>query len=158
MGRKSQLSNKIAELKEEEHHENPLLKLLQITKKEKQLNKSKDFNTKLQQKVTFNISGGISKSSARRQKRKAKQELKPKMDDLLLALESTTTTTTTTSTTPEYVKPSKKQLNLPNANKQSGHAKIMKNEYKNFNKLLLDNSFRASPFAALKDTIRHNLN
>lgn len=90
--RKSQLASKISELKGSqqhigyEYHENTLLKIAKTTKKQKQQDKSDQFINKLVNKVTFNTSGGISKSSLRRQKRKEKEQLKPKMDELLLTL------------------------------------------------------------------------
>lgn len=167
VAKKSKLSKQIAELKEEEteYHENPMLKLLKITKKDKQLNKRNEFTNKLQSKVTFNLGPGVSKSTLRRQKRKAKQDLKPKLDDLWSSLPSTTTKLVDSideeqkgEVKPkEFIKGSQKVANLPNANKKTGHAKILVNEHKNFNNVLNNKQFRASPFALLKQSISQNL-
>lgn len=159
------LSNKISEFKETtdpEYHENPFLKLLKISKKEKQHNKSVNFTNSLTDKVTFNTSNGVSKSSLRRRKRKDKDVLKPKMDELLTSLPDFKTTTIKTSiVTPkakEFVKSTKENLNKPNANKTTGHNIILKQEYKNFSNVLKNPEFKKSPFSALKAAIQQNLN
>ncbi|KAG2734452.1 hypothetical protein G9P44_002458 [Scheffersomyces stipitis] len=176
--RKSGLASKISEFKQQstidngqdEHfHENPLLKLSKISKKEKQQQKTDTFNQKLLHKVTFNTSSNISKSAVRRRKRKEKEQLKPKMDELLTSLPddmfaptaaSTTTIRRATKTgeaTSGYVKSTKANLNLPNANKATGHKQILKQENKNFTNVLKNPEFRQSPFSALKNAIKENL-
>lgn len=166
---KASLTNKIAELQgtnDEEYHENPFLKLLKISKKDKQITKSNNFSNKMQTKVSFNLSDGISKSSLRRRKRKAKEELKPKMNELLQSLPKSTTDMIDSLdekdsgneiTPKKYINTLKKQQNLPNASKQSGHKKILINEHANFNKVLNDSQFKQSPFSALKNAISQNI-
>lgn len=171
------MASKISEFRQEQqattpqdsYHENPLLKLAKTTKKEKQQTKSANFTNKLLNKVTFNISSGISKSSNRRRKRKEKEQLKPKMDDLLSSLQETITTTTTTDdsnknnkttnvfTSKEYIKSSKGNLNKPNPIKSTGYMTIMKQEHENFNNVLKSSEFRASPFDALRNAIQQNM-
>lgn len=167
VAKKTKLSKQIAELKEEpEFHENPMLKLLKITKKDKQLNKRNEFTNKLQSKVTFNLGPGVSKSALRRQKKKKKEELKPKLNDLWSSLPTTTTNLIDAidedikkgSVKPkEFISSSQKAANLPNANKKTGHAKILVEEHKNFNSVLSNKQFRSSPFETLKQAISQNL-
>lgn len=158
------LSNKISEFKETtdaEYHENPFLKLLKISKKEKQHNKSVNFTNSLADKVTFNTSNGVSKSALRRRKRKEKDVLKPKMDELLTSLPDFQTTIQTKIQTPqpkEFVKSTKTNLNKPNAHKTTGHNIILKQENKNFSNVLKNPEFKQSPFSALKAAIQQNLN
>ena len=140
-----------------------MLKLAKATKKQKQQEKSDQFINKLANKVTFNINGGISKSSLRRRKRKEKEQLKPKMQDLLLSLpagedlESKLTKVSKASTN-EYVDVKKKNNhNAPNPTKITGHKKIMIEEHKNFGNVLKNPEFRKSPFDALKSAIKQNM-
>lgn len=166
---KSNLSDKIAELKgdtneqDSDYHENPFLKLLKVTKKDKQLSKSQNFSQKFDSS-TLNTSSNISKSALRRRKRNARNELKPKMDELLQnlpettnILESSATHKSKDSNVTKFIKSSKTSANLPNATKQTGHAKIMTQESKNFTNVLKNPQFRTSPFSALKDAIAQNL-
>ncbi|SCU82148.1 LADA_0C03312g1_1 [Lachancea dasiensis] len=55
------------------------------SKKDKLLSKSQSFLAKLQEKSSLN--GAISKSALRRRKRKIRDQLKPRMEDLLVSLE-----------------------------------------------------------------------
>lgn len=155
---KRSLSSKIAEFKQdqESHHENPLLKLLKTTKKEKQQAKSSSFNDKITSKVTFNLSAGVSKSALRRRKRKDKEQLKPKMDDLLQSLLETVNYVETKKEQ-KFIKSTAKPSNAPNPHKQSGHAKILESENKHFNQVLQNQQFKLSPFSALKEAIAQNL-
>ncbi|SGZ48314.1 CIC11C00000003606 [Sungouiella intermedia] len=147
LAKRTTISSKIAEFKQEQVHENefqgnPLLKLLTTTKKEKQLAKSTQFNEKILSKVTFNMSGGVSKSALRRRKRKEREQLKPKMDDLLLSL-------------PERVnvvesKQKKKE-------KHTGHTKLLEAENKRFNQVLNNSQFKKTPFALLQQAINQNM-
>lgn len=158
---KQNLSNKISELQtggsnDETYHENPFLKLSKISKKDKQTEKSNTFVKKVQ--VGANTTGGISKSSLRRRKRKEKEELKPKMNELLTSLDEPLTITKIVERKPTgFVQSSKLNLNQPNAAKRTGHSKILSKENKNFQKVLQNPQFRTSPFAALKDAIAQNL-
>ncbi|KAK6464068.1 ribosome biogenesis protein SLX9 [Scheffersomyces coipomensis] len=160
--KKASLANKISEFKHEvqdgseSFHENPMLKLSKITKREKQQSKSDAFNRRLSNKITFNTSNSISKSSLRRQKKKAKEELKPKMNELLLSLPSTSGVVKGKNED-EKAFIAKKSLNKPNANKRTGHQRILIQENKNFKNVLTNSEFKASPFSALKNVIQQNL-
>lgn len=135
------------------YHENPFLKLLKVSKKDKQQEKSDIFVKKIE--VSGNTTGGISKSALRRRKRKSKEELKPKMNELLTSLDVDTSTTKIVER--KFVESSKVNKNLPNAAKRTGHLKILSQENKNFNQVLQNPQFRTSPFDALKQAISNNL-
>lgn len=130
--------------------------MLQTTKKEKQKNKTSDFNERILAKTTFNLSGGISKSATRRRKRKAKENLKPKMDDLLLSLPTETLNLVDVKQSSGFIAAKNKDANKPNPQKQGGHAKLLQMENRQFNKVLTDKQFKASPFDALKQAIQNN--
>ncbi|CAI5757692.1 unnamed protein product [Candida verbasci] len=169
--RKAHLSSKISEFRndttpnDDTYHENPMLKLAKTTKKEKQQNKSDKFINHLMNKSTFNTSGTISKSALRRKKRKEKEQLKPKMNELLMNLptdgneinEQDKVTKIVRPNSTEYIKSSKLNLNRPNPTKSTGLKQIMKEEHKNFNNVLTNPDFRASPFDALKNAIKQNM-
>lgn len=114
--------------------------------------------------------GLISKSALRRRKRRAREELKPKMDDLLSNLPTSNAPDdahTVSSNTDEKDKSTqesshtyleaKSPRNLPNATKQSGYSRIMATEHKHFNSVLQNHQFKSSPFSALRDAISQNL-
>lgn len=107
-------------------------------------------------KATFNLSGGISKSATRRRKRKTKENLKPKMDDLLLSLPTETLNLVNVKEASGFIAAKKKDTNKPNPQKQGGHAKLLQMENRHFNQVLADKQFKASPFDALKQAIQHN--
>lgn len=157
--KKASLNNKIAQFKQEsnsdqeQYHDNPMLKLAKQTKKEKREIKSQSFNEKLSKKVVFNTSSSISKSSRRRQNRKQKEQLTPKMLDLLTNLPSTNIVPTK-KTTSTFVEPTVKNSNKPNAAKISGHKKILEIENINFQNVLKNDSFRSSPFDTLRAAIK----
>ncbi|OBA23828.1 hypothetical protein METBIDRAFT_76774 [Metschnikowia bicuspidata var. bicuspidata NRRL YB-4993] len=141
---------------QEAHDENPYLKLLKVSKKEKQQAKTNSFNERLASKVTFNLSGGVSKSALRRRKRKEKEQLKPKMDDLLSSLPEATVNIVDSSVAKKkaFVKGvSVKPSNLPNPQKHSGHTKLLEVENQRFSQVLQDKQFQQSPFAALRQAI-----
>ncbi|OVF07349.1 putative ribosome biogenesis protein [Clavispora lusitaniae] len=162
--KRSTISSKIAEFKKEQeqsddYHENPLLKLSKTTKKEKQQAKSSQFNEKILSKLTFNLSGGISKSALRRRKRKEKEQLKPKLGDLWSSLPESTVNIVQKNNErePSYVQHTTKAANLPNPQKQTGHAKLLKTENEHFNKVLQNQEFKCTPFSALKQAISQNM-
>lgn len=163
MAKKSSVASKINEFKQEveasePRHENPLLRLLKETKKEKSEKKTKDFTDRLMNKTTFNLSGGVSKSALRRQKRKQREQLKPKMDDLLSSLPLEELETSEGPGRPvKFVERKPKLVNQPNPQKQGGHAKLLGSENMRFNQLLKDEQFKESPFASLKQAISMNL-
>jgi len=136
-----------------------LLKLLTTTKKEKQLAKSTQFNEKILSKVTFNMSGGVSKSALRRRKRKEREQLKPKMDDLLLSLPETVNVVESKQKKKEvkYVADNKKPTNQPNPQKHTGHTKLLEAENKRFNQVLNNSQFKKTPFALLQQAINQNM-
>lgn len=135
-----------------------MLKLLKTTKKEKQAAKSSLFNDKVLSKVTFNTTGGISKSALRRRKRKEKEQLKPKMDDLLLSLPQTVNIVETKKKKEvKYVAEIGKPANRPNPQKHSGHTKLLEVENKRFNQVLNNSEFKKSPFALLQQAISQNM-
>lgn len=114
--------------------------------------------------------GLISKSALRRRKRKAREELKPKMDDLLSSLPTSNTknsmnavssktdekSETAQDSSHTYLE-ARTPRNLPNATKQSGYIKIMATEHKRFNSILQNHQFRSSPFSSLREAISLNL-
>lgn len=135
-------------------HENPLLKLATASKKEKRQQKLADFATRMLNKVTFNTGSGISKSLARRQRRKQNEQLKPNMNELLTALDGPAVSVTTSA----FVKLSAPERNTPNVTKQSGRKQIMDAEGQQFKRVLQNEAFRQLPFAALRATIELNRN
>lgn len=154
---KAAMSSQIEELQSgEREHENPFLKLLTVSKKEKQETRSAVFTAKVARGA--NMSGGVSKSALRRRKRKSKSELAPKMTELLDSLEQEPETIQNTVNV-TYIK-SKRQAgaNAPNAAKKTGHKKILQEEHRNFQQVLNNPQFRASPFNALKAAIQGNMN
>lgn len=135
------------------YHENPFLKLAKSTKKEKQQIKSDNFVNKLVLGETR-----ISKSALRRRKRKAKEQLKPKLDDLLLNLPDEDDNndkigSTKKEDTKLFINKVKRE-NKPNPTKASGIKQILKQESVMF-KTALQN--RDSNFASLKSMIQQNL-
>lgn len=135
-----------------------MLKLLKISKKEKMQSKSASFAETLLKKVTFNTSNSISKSSLRRRKRREREQLKPKMDELLSSLDDIQNQTKIVVKDPEtggYIKATRP--NLPNANTKKGQQQIRKQEGENFKNVLKNPEFRVDPFAALKFAIANNV-
>ena len=114
-----------------------------------------NFTERLMNKVTFNTSGGISKSLARRRKRKEKEQLKPNMNELLNSLDDLESSTTKVKDPTAYIKAS--ESNKPNANNRRGHEKIMRDEAKNFKTVLANPQFKKDPFSALKFAIQQNM-
>lgn len=135
----------------DQYHENPFLKLLKGTKKEKQDAKSATFQRLI---VASNLSG-ISKSALRRRKRKAREQLKPQMNDLLTSIADEVPKGN--HETPQYVESTKPHSNAPNSAKRSGRNAIMRQEHSAFNQVLQNPEFRSSPFAALKSAIANNM-
>ncbi|CAH6718696.1 ribosome biogenesis protein Slx9p [[Candida] jaroonii] len=131
-----------------QYEDNPFLKLSTISKKEKQLTKAKAFNDKI-----VNTNSTVSKSALRRRKRKAKQALKPKMEELFESLP----TLDDKVEEKEFVEQTTIS-NQPNALKRSGQRIIQKQEHENFNNILKNQQFRSSPFATLRQSIQQNMN
>lgn len=135
-----------------------MLRLLTTSKKDKQLVKSSKFTEKVISKVTFNTSGGVSKSALRRRKRKEREQLKPKMEDLLLSLpESVNIVETTKTKEVKYIADHKKPTNQPNPQKHTGHTKLLEAENKRFNQVLSNSQFKKTPFALLQQAINQNM-
>lgn len=125
------------------------------TKKEKLANKHNEFK----KQIITSATGGISKSALRRRKRKARDDLKPKMEDLLTTLENApeteVVTTTFTNHEHKYVPEKAVDANLPNIRNKKGSKKIHDQEVARFNAVLGDTSFKQSPFAALREAIKN---
>ncbi|AET38320.1 Slx9p Ecym_2607 [Eremothecium cymbalariae DBVPG len=147
-------------------------------KKEKQLNKSRSFLTKIREQANDNV--GISKSALRRRKRKQRDDLKPKMQDLLLSLQdegvldkdgnvqdgsfgpSSTVTSIKKSSGYDGIHnvvaeesgtvPVKK--NEPSMRTQRGAKLLAKNEAVRFAQVISDQGFKKDPFATLREVIK----
>ncbi|CDO92381.1 unnamed protein product [Kluyveromyces dobzhanskii CBS 2104] len=150
------------------------------TKKEKSQIKSQNFLSRITD--TGKSLSGISKSSARRRKRKMRDDLKPKLDDLLTSLqdegvaekdEPAVEADTNGESKPassvtkvvrsdaygriRYDAPQNKgqlRKNEPNIRNQKGAKMLAQQESKRFNEVLLNESFQKNPFDALKEAIR----
>lgn len=57
----------------------------------------------------------------------------------------------------EFIEAKPSIRNQPNFTKKSGQKVVFKQEHTNFNKILANQQFRASPFATLKQTIQNNM-
>lgn len=137
-------------IKPEPYHENPFLKLLKTSKKDKQHEKSTSFHNLI---ALSNLSG-ISKSALRRRKRKAREQLKPQMNDLLSTIAAEVPRN---DDEPKFIASTKGRDNAPNAVKRSGRNVIMRQEHEKFNHVLQNPTFKTSPFAALKEAIANNM-
>lgn len=149
---------------------NAFLHTSKETKKEKLLNKSISFLNKIKR----DNCSSISKSSLRRRKRNARDELKPKMQDLLVSLEHDGILTNPTvkenniqetqhsitrivenpkklSSVGSNIFPIKK--NEPNIRNQKGAKVLVSKEAIRFNHILTNKSFQQNPFAALREVI-----
>lgn len=107
----------------------------------------------------------ISKSAIRRRKKKLRDNLKPKMSDLLDTLNTLDNvgnanralTQTNDTQRPTYI-PSKIRAHIPNPHKNKNVKSLIENiEKKNFSSVLASQDFKTSPFASLKDKISKNL-
>ena len=127
-----------------------------------------------------NNPSGVSKSSLRRRKRKLRDELKPKMNDLLQTLQqegvldedvrdnlqsetevkkSERVTKVTKSDRYNFVSSSETgkvsvKRNEPNIRNQKGAKQLAQQETKRFNEVLLNQTFQHSPFDALREAIK----
>ncbi|SCW01325.1 LAFE_0D10088g1_1 [Lachancea fermentati] len=145
------------------------------TKKEKMYNKSHSFLTKVQQQSS--LGAGISKSALRRRKRKLRDDLKPKMHDLLVSLEqegvlqetmehgqehdnqSVTKIVAAKNLSPAHSTPAESgsivvKKNQPNIRNQKGAKILAQKETQRFSTVLRDQQFQQNPFAALKEVIK----
>lgn len=121
------------------------------TKQQKLLNKRQTLLTKL------SSDSSISKSSLRRRKRKEKQELKPKMEELLTSLEESLGETINVVDSKQYVQAREKQANAPSTRTKRGLQKVEQQERKLFGMVLKDEQFKKSPFEALRESISNRL-
>ncbi|CAI4063420.1 hypothetical protein SUVZ_07G3160 [Saccharomyces uvarum] len=157
------------------------------TKKEKLLNKQNTFLSQLKGRpmVDAGVSAnfdGISKSSVRRRKRKLREELKPRMQDLLTSLEQEKDlqniikeTGTTVDGNNDINMDSKIRIvdtkemrpkkaaepgsikikkNQPNIKNQKGAKALSANETARFNQVLTNQDFQKNPFGALREVIK----
>lgn len=145
------------------------------SKKEKVLNKSQSFVSKIKDQASLNNSG-ISKSSLRRRKRKLRDDLKPKMQDLLTSLQKEgvmeeikdqdeqnkqrqNVTNFTASNNPFHLESKESgsvriKKNEPNIKNQKGAKALAQNETVRFQQVLKNQSFQQSPFSALREVIK----
>ncbi|ONH65344.1 Ribosome biogenesis protein SLX9 [Cyberlindnera fabianii] len=122
------------------------------TKKEKLQNKRSQLLNKL------NAHDGISKSSQRRIKRKQRDELKPKMQDLLETLESEVGKDTINLVdSKEFIASKTKRVNAPSTKTRKGIKKVEDMERQRFGAVLKDATFKKSPFQALKESIANRI-
>lgn len=149
------IASKISDFKEHqrgaEYHENPFLKLLKSSKKDKQAAKSEKFATKMSERLGINMTNGVSKLAMRRRKRQERDRLKPKMQDMLKTLPVVAESVKKESQ--GYIDSKLEERNRPNVTKQTGRQKIMKVEGATFKGVLQSAEFRLSPFDALKKSI-----
>lgn len=131
---------------------NPFLHQLKISKKDKQSEKSTEFLLKLN--VPGNLSNSISKSALRRKKRKVKLQLGGNIEDLLTVLPEETLNPVKLET-----QTVKKVLNhLPNPQSSlKGARKVEQLEKQRFGLIMTDKTYQASPFEALRETIKANM-
>ncbi|SCU89872.1 LAME_0E05952g1_1 [Lachancea meyersii CBS 8951] len=154
------------------------------SKKDKMLNKSQSFLSKLQEKTSLN--GAISKSALRRRKRKMRDQLKPRMEDLLISLEQDGVTEATkdmadsaesdrnnqdsngagfrnvtrisTATLPSESGSVLIRKNEPSIRNQRGAKMLTGKEIDRFQNVLQNKQFQQNPFAALKEVIQAQKN
>ncbi|SCU97197.1 LAFA_0G10286g1_1 [Lachancea sp. 'fantastica'] len=146
------------------------------SKKDKILNKSQSFLSKLHEDTS--LSGSISKSALRRRKRKTRDQLKPRMEDLLVSLQQdgvedatsdltndatlqdsgdkpTRNVTRVSRTTPHLETGSVLiRKNEPSIRNQRGAKQLTGKEIDRFQNVLQNKQFQQSPFAALKEVIQ----
>lgn len=157
----------------------PFLKQSRITKFEKSENKSNIFKKKLNIKdiekanvdkkyLSDPKQPGISKSAVRRRKRKLKEQLNTKLDDLKDILDDSMNITEDTdknnSSNPFQNNDNNVSINpfkldhTPNPHTSlKGAKKIEKDEIKRFGLILNDTGFRQNPFESLKEAIKNNV-
>ncbi|EJS43666.1 slx9p [Saccharomyces arboricola H-6] len=156
------------------------------TKKEKMLNRQNTFLSQLRGRTTIGDGSGanfdgISKSSIRRRKRKQREELKPRMEDLLTSLEQEKDLQGIMNESdravdgdndidmgprikfvdakemrPKKVEPGsiKIKKNQPNMRNQKGAKALSANETARFNQILTNQDFQKNPFGALREIIK----
>ncbi|CEP61545.1 Slx9p LALA0_S03e05248g [Lachancea lanzarotensis] len=151
------------------------------SKKDKILNKSQSFLSKLHDNSA--LSGSISKSALRRRKRKTRDQLKPRMEDLLVSLEqdgvenATSDLANSAQEQDSMAPPAKKvtrisrapipqaeagsvliRKNEPSMRNQRGAKQLTGKEIDRFQSVLKNKQFQQSPFAALKEVIKAQKN
>ncbi|CAI4062361.1 hypothetical protein SKDZ_07G3280 [Saccharomyces kudriavzevii ZP591] len=156
------------------------------TKKEKLLNRQNTFLSQLKERsmlgdrANANLDG-ISKSSVRRRKRKLREELKPRMQDLLTSLEqekdlqgimeessaavdgddeitmdSRIRLVDTKELRSKKAEPGSIRIkkNQPNMRNQKGAKALAANETARFSQVLTNEDFQKNPFGALREVIK----
>ncbi|AAS52365.1 AEL319Cp [Eremothecium gossypii ATCC 10895] len=146
---------------------------LRESKREKQLNRSQSFLNRLRDQAG---NGGISKSALRRRKKRMKEELKPRMEDLLTSLKEegvleedesgelaavTGVTAITASNgysglhdTAEACGTVRIRKNEPSIRTQRGAKLLTTKEQERFTKVISNERFRSSPFETLREIIK----
>lgn len=170
----------------EEFPEDPKAYLHQFkeTKKEKQSSKQSAFMDRIKDSTNNGEFAGISKSSIRRRKRKMRDDLKPKMNDLLTSLqqeddlreitrtendesnidvmEDIDSYLNTTSNVTRIIKSEKPfstgeikiKKNEPSIRNKKGAKLLSKKETERFQKVLNNQEFKQNSFSALRDIIK----
>jgi ribosome biogenesis protein SLX9 len=160
MAKRTQLRTKVARattksLKQtgEDLPEDPqaFLHAYKETKKEKLQSKRQNLLTKL------TSDSAISKSSLRRRKRKEKQELKPKMEELLTTLEESIGDTINVVDSAQFLEKKHAHAHAPNTRTKKGLQKVESQERQRFGLILKDQTFQKSPFEALRESIANRL-
>ncbi|CCF60497.1 hypothetical protein KAFR_0K01430 [Kazachstania africana CBS 2517] len=148
------------------------------TKREKQLNKQSAFISRVQEKsMGMDPSfAGISKSSIRRRKRKMRDNLKPRMDDLLVSLEREDDLRDITQNTGEHADDEETRKrnranvtkvvsrnepgsvltrrNEPSIRNKKGAKTLQIKETERFNQVLKNQLFQTNTFGALREVIK----
>ncbi|CAR27465.1 hypothetical protein ZYGR_0I07400 [Zygosaccharomyces rouxii] len=130
------------------------------SKKDKNLSRQQMFLDQIKQKNGTDPSfAGISKSAMRRRKRKLRDDLKPKMGELLTSLgqEEDLKEQFEDNFKEEGVvepEPQKKRKNEPNIRNQKGAKALSVQESERMKQVLSNSSFQQNTFSALRDVIK----
>lgn len=130
------------------------------SKKEKNLSRQQTFLEQIRQRNDLDPNfAGISKSAIRRRKRKTRDDLKPKMGELLTSLGQEEDLKEQLEEKPEerevtvVEEPQKKRKNEPNIKNQKGAKALSIQESERMKQVLSNSSFRQNTFGALRDVI-----
>lgn len=158
----------------------PFLHQIRESKKDKQNNKQQNFLSRVMEKAAGQDQfAGVSKSAVRRRKRKLREDLKPKMGDLLTSLskeedlkehvqenvdnEAAQSEVPRSKVTKIIAREGQPQVeagfvkirkNEPNIRNQKGAKALSIRETTRMNDILHNASFQQNPFGALRDVIK----
>lgn len=123
------------------------------SKKDKNLGRQQMFLDQIKHKNGGNPEfAGISKSAIRRRKRKIRDDLKPKMGELLTSLDQEEDLKKEGEV--EEVEPQRKRKNEPNIRNQKGAKALSVQESERMKQVLSNSSFQQNTFGALRDVIK----